>query len=64
MRFVIITLAGMLPGVGLPAGLAATATDHLIIDKLIGRPGAAAFLGRDYTPTFRRGRMLGISLDE
>jgi len=54
MQFVIITLAGMLPGVGLPAGLGATATDHLIIEKLIGRPGPATFLGRGYSSIFRR----------
>ncbi len=29
MQFVMITLAGMLPGVGLPAGLGATAADDL-----------------------------------
>lgn len=54
MRFGLVTVAGSLPGVGLPAGVAATAADHLIFEKLIGRPGPITFLGRDYRSIFRR----------
>jgi hypothetical protein len=54
MRFVLVTLAGLLPGIGIPAGLAATAADRLIFEKLIGRPGPVTFLGRDYPSIFKR----------
>lgn len=64
VRFVLITVAGWLPLVGLPAGVAATATDHLIFEKLIGRPGPATFLGHSYSSIFRRSRKHGIPSDE
>ncbi len=64
VRFVLVTGTGWLPGIGNLAGLAATAMDHFIFEKLIGRPGPATFLGRSYPSIFRRTRRRGIASDE
>jgi hypothetical protein len=60
VRFVLVTLMGWLPGIGPLAGLAATAADRVIFEKLIGRPGPATFLGHSYTSIFRHPRKRGV----
>ena len=62
-RFLLVTGTGALPGIGTWAGVVATALDHFIFEKLIGRPGPATFLGRSYPSIFRRPRR-GIASDE
>jgi hypothetical protein len=56
VRFLLVTGAGWLPGVGTLAGVVASGVDHFIFEKLIGRPGPATFLGRSYPSIFKRAR--------
>jgi hypothetical protein len=64
MRFLLVTGIGSLPVIGTLAGPAASALDHFIFEKLIGRPGPATLLGRNYPSIFRRPRRHGIDSDE
>ena len=64
IRFLLVTGIGSLPGIGTLAGPAATALDHFIFEKLIGRPGPATFLGHSYPSIFKRSRRHGIASDE
>lgn len=49
IRFLVTTAAGILNP---SAGVALTAVDGFLVNKLIGRPGPAAFLGRSYPSIF------------
>ncbi len=50
VRFLIASAAGL---VGLVPGLAVGGADAFLIDKIVGRPGPAAFVSRWYPSIFR-----------
>ena len=52
LRFGTITGAGLIPGIGLPLGIGLGAIDGFVLDRLIGEPGPAVFLGRHYRSIF------------
>jgi hypothetical protein len=54
VRFLLVTVAGWLPPIGILTGVVASGVDHFIFEKLIGRPGPATFLGRSYPSIFKR----------
>jgi hypothetical protein len=64
IRFVLTWAAGLLPVFGPAAGPTASAADHVIFEKWIGRPGPTTFLGRSYTSIFRGPEKHGIPTDE
>ena len=64
MRFLLVNVAGWLPPAGTLTGIAASGVDRFIFEKLIGRPGPAAFLGRSYPSIFERPRKHGIASDK
>jgi hypothetical protein len=53
IRFIVTTAAGAIPGAGIVAGPALTATDTFLLDRVLGRPGPTAYLGKKYPPMFR-----------
>jgi hypothetical protein len=61
IRFLLVTVVGSLPPLSTLTGVVASAVDHFIFEKLIGRPGPATFLGRSYPSIFRRPRMRGAT---
>lgn len=53
IRFLVATATGLVPGVGIAAGPALSAVDTFLLDKVIGKPGPASFIGRLYPSVFR-----------
>jgi len=54
VRFLVATVAGFVPVVGLVAGPALSAGDAFLLDRVMGKPGPATFLGKHYPSIFRR----------
>jgi hypothetical protein len=52
VRFITGNAVGFIPVVGLAAGPAYAACDAFFIEKLIGKPGPASFLGKSYKSIF------------
>lgn len=52
VRFLVTTVAGRIPVVGDLAGLALSAADSFLLDRIIGKRGPATFLGRTYRSLF------------
>jgi hypothetical protein len=52
IRFLVTTGVGQIPVVGSLAGLALSAADSFLLDRLIGKRGPATFLGRSYRSLF------------
>jgi len=55
VRFVVTLAAGFL---GLIPGLAVSTGDAFLVDRLLGRPGPAVFLGRSYPSIFRESPLM------
>ena len=54
VRFLTATAVGLVPPAGPLIGVALSAADAFLLDRIIGKPGPAAFLGRHYPPLFLR----------
>ncbi len=52
IRFLVATAAGLLPGLGLPAGAGMSAADTFLLDRVVGKPGPAAFISQHYKSIF------------
>lgn len=52
LRFIVTAGAGLHPSVGPIAATALSAFDQFVLDRLAGKPGPAAFLGREYPAIF------------
>jgi hypothetical protein len=52
VRFIVATVAGMIPPAGPIVGPTLGAVDAFLIDKLVGRPGPAVFLSKHYPSIF------------
>ena len=52
IRFLVSTGVGQTPAVGSLAGLALSAADSFLLDRIIGKRGPATFLGRSYPSLF------------
>jgi hypothetical protein len=52
VRFLVTTGVGQIPVVGNLAGLAVSAADSFLLDRIIGKRGPATFLGRSYRSLF------------
>jgi len=52
IRFLVSTGVGQIPVVGNLAGLALSAADSFLLDRIIGKRGPATFLGRSYPSLF------------
>jgi hypothetical protein len=52
IRFVVTTVAGLLPIAGIVLGPAVTLADKFIVEKLFGSPGPVCFLSRQYRSIF------------
>jgi hypothetical protein len=52
VRFLVTTGVGQIPLVGNLVGLALSAADSFLLDRIIGKHGPAAFLGRSYPSLF------------
>jgi hypothetical protein len=53
IRFLVSTAAGVVPVAGAIAGPTVSAADAFLLDRIVGRPGPVAFLGKKYPPIFR-----------
>lgn len=53
MRFLVATVVGLIPSVGAVAGPLLSAGDTFLLEKVIGKPGPATILGRNYRSIFR-----------
>lgn len=53
VRFLITSGAGAIPVVGLAAGPLLSAGDAFLLERIIGKPGPATFLSRNYPSIFR-----------
>ncbi|MDY7540855.1 hypothetical protein QN345_03490 [Cryobacterium sp. 10I1] len=54
IRFVLTTVAGAVPVLGAIAGPLLSATDSFLVERIVGRPGPTAYLGRQYPAIFRK----------
>jgi hypothetical protein len=54
VRFLVATVAGFVPVAGPVAGPAVSAGDAFLLDRVIGKPGPATFLGKHYPSIFRQ----------
>ncbi len=54
IRFVVTTIAGLVPVAGIVLGPLSTLADKFIAEKLIGSPGPVCFLSRRYSSIFKR----------
>jgi hypothetical protein len=52
VRFAVSTAIGLIPGVGLVAGPAASGIDSFLIDRVFPTSGVVAFLARTYPSLF------------
>jgi hypothetical protein len=52
VRFLITSGAGAIPVAGIVAGPMATAGDRFLLEKVIGKPGPAIFLSKNYSSIF------------
>lgn len=54
VRFLTATGVGLAPVIGPLVGVALSAADAFLLDRILGKPGPAAFLGRHYPAIFGR----------
>jgi hypothetical protein len=53
VRFLVTSGAGAIPVAGLVAGPVLSAADNFLLEKIIGKPGPATFLSKNYRSIFR-----------
>jgi hypothetical protein len=54
VRLATTTGIGLIPGVGLAAGIAASAIDSFLVDRVLPKSGVVAFLTETYPSLFAR----------
>ncbi len=63
VRFVAATAIGLVPFVGPIIGTVVSAADTFLLDRVLGKPGPAAFLGRHYPSIFLENESLVAAED-